>query len=88
MREAGRHVDVFCETVESQNSCNAVRRLYKNMTDTHHVRRIKLFKDTKTEKFFKLLLSQNDESKRHIKCYQGKFEETRLRNEQIVNTEI
>ena len=69
MREAGRHVDVFCETVESQNSCNAVRRLYKNMTDTHHVRRIKLFKDTKTEKFFKLLLSQNDESKRHIKCY-------------------
>ena len=75
IREAGRHVDVFCENVESQNSSNQVRRLYKNMTDTHHMRRVKLFKDTKTDKYFKLQLSQNEESKKHIMAYRKNYED-------------
>jgi hypothetical protein len=75
IREAGRHVDVFCEAVESQNSSNQVRRLYKNMTDTHHMRRVKLFKDTKTDKYFKLQLSQNEESKKHILAYRKNYED-------------
>ena len=46
-----------------------MKRLYKNMTDTHHTRRVKLFKDTKTDKYYKLLWSQNDELKKHILTY-------------------
>ena len=69
MRELQRHVDVFADNVESQNSANQVRKLYRNMHDTHHVRRVKLFKDTKVEKCLKLMLLQNEETKKHIQCY-------------------
>lgn len=75
IREAGRHCDVYCNMVESQNRANDVRRLYKNMVDTHHTRRVKLFKDTKTDKYYKLLLSQNEESKKHILLYRSYYEE-------------
>jgi hypothetical protein len=81
IRETGRHVDVYCENVESQNSANQVRRLYKNMTDTHHLRRVKLFKDTKTDKYFKLLLSQNEESKKYVMAYKKCFEDAKRRKE-------
>jgi hypothetical protein len=31
MRELQRHVDVFADNVESQNSANQVRKLFRNM---------------------------------------------------------
>jgi hypothetical protein len=55
------------------------------MLDTHHVRRIKLFRDTKTDKYYKLLLSFNDESKRHINSYKTKFAEAKQRK---INLEL
>lgn len=45
------------------------------MMDTHHMRRVKLFKDTKTDKYFKLQLSQNEESKKHIMAYRKNYED-------------
>ena len=66
MREVARHVEVFADNVESQNSANQVRRLQKNMQDTHHVRRVKLYKDSKIDKCLKLFLTWNDEPKKHI----------------------
>lgn len=43
------------------------------MSDTHHVRRVKLYKDSKIDKYFKLLLTFNEESKKHIVQYKIKF---------------
>lgn len=82
IREIGRHVDVYCENIESSNSSNQVRRLYKNMVDTHHLRRVKLFRDTKTDKFFKLLLSHNEESKKYVLAYKKSFEEAQRRKQE------
>lgn len=45
------------------------------MMDTHHVRRVKLYKDSKIEKVFKLLITFNEESKKHIIIYKNKFHE-------------
>lgn len=75
MREVGRHIDCYAENVESQNSSNLVRRIFKNMSDTHHVRRVKLYKDSKIDKYFKLLISFNEESKKHIVQYKLRFTE-------------
>ena len=61
------------------------------MNDTHHLRRVKLFKDAKTEKYYKLLLSFNDESKRYIMSYKTKFAEAKQRQinlENLMNAEI
>lgn len=69
MREVYRHIECYAENVESSNAQNTARRIYKNMSDTHHMRRVKLFKDTKIEKYYKLLLTFNDESKKHIINY-------------------
>ena len=79
IREVGRHVEVFADNVESQNSANQVRRMHKNMLDTHYVRRVKLFKDTKLDKCYKLMMSFNDESKKHIIAYKVKFQEAIIR---------
>lgn len=49
------------------------------MTDTHHLRRVKLFKDTKTDKYYKLLLSFNEESKKFIIAYRKNFEDAQRR---------
>lgn len=43
------------------------------MSDTHHVRRVKLYKDSKIDKYFKLLITFNEESKKHIVTYKLKF---------------
>jgi len=43
------------------------------MLDTHYVRRVKLFKDSKIDKCFKLMMSFNDESKKHILAYKSKY---------------
>jgi hypothetical protein len=75
IREIGRHVEVFCDCVDSQNSINQVRRNYKNMLDTHHLRRVKLFKETKSDKYYKLIMGQNEESRKHIINYKKMFEE-------------
>ena len=45
------------------------------MLDTHYVRRVKLFKDSKIDKCFKLMMSFNDESKKHIMAYKSKLQE-------------
>lgn len=73
IREVGRHVEVFAESVESQNSANQVRRLHKNMLDTHHVRRVKLYKESKIDKCYKLMMTFNEDSKKHILAYKAKF---------------
>ena len=75
MREVQRHVDVYTDSVDSMNAQNIVRRILKNMTDTHHVRRVKLFKDLKIDKYFKLLVTFNDDTKKHILLYRNKFAE-------------
>ena len=49
------------------------------MLDTHYVRRVKLFKDSKIDKCFKLMMSFNDESKKHIIAYKSKFQEALIR---------
>lgn len=36
------------------------------MTDTHQTRRIRLYKDVKLDKIVKLMLTFNEESKKHI----------------------
>lgn len=82
IRETGRHVDTYCSNVESSTSANQVRRLYKNMMDTHHTRRVKLFKETKSDKYFKLLINQNEESKKHIMSYRNFYEEALKRKAQ------
>ena len=43
------------------------------MLDTHHVRRVKLFKESKIDKCFKLYLAANDDSKKHITIYKQKY---------------
>lgn len=49
------------------------------MVDTHHMRRVKLFKDTKTDKYYKLLLSHNEESKKYILAYKKSFDDAQRR---------
>ena len=39
------------------------------------MRRVKLLKNTKTDKYYKLLLSQNEESKKYVNSYKKCFEE-------------
>lgn len=85
MREVARHVEVFAENVESQNSANQVRRLHKNMQDTHHVRRVKLYKDSKIDKCLKLFLTWNDEPKKHIQTYKLKYQEALIRQQNLEN---
>ena len=43
------------------------------------VRRVKLYKDSKIDKYFKLLLTFNGESKNHIVTYKMKFQEAQIR---------
>jgi hypothetical protein len=43
------------------------------MSDTHHTRRVKLFKDSKIEKMVKYILCLNLETKRHICQYKQKY---------------
>ena len=52
------------------------------MQDTHHTRRVKLIKDTKTDKYFKLLLTMNDESRRYIMQYQKLYAKAQLRKQE------
>ena len=85
MREVARHVEVFADNVESQNSANQVRRLHKNMQDTHHVRRAKLYKDSKIDKCLKLFLTWNDEPKKHIQTYKIKYQEALIRQQNLEN---
>lgn len=73
IREVGRYADIFADNVESQNSSNVVRRIYKNMLDTHHVRRVKLYKEAKIDKCQKLFISFNEETKKHIMLYRTLF---------------
>ncbi len=73
MREVCRHIDVYIDCCDSSNAQNTARKIYKNMSDTHHVRRVKLFKDAKIEKYYKLLLTYNDDAKRHIINYKTKY---------------
>ena len=47
------------------------------MMDTHHLRRVKLNKDAKIDKTFKLLMTFNEESKKHISAYKLNFQETK-----------
>jgi len=49
------------------------------MLDTHHVRRVKLYKDSKIDKCMKLMLSWNDESRKHISQYKVKHKEALVR---------
>jgi hypothetical protein len=68
-----------------------VRRIMKNMSDTHHTRRVKLFKDSKIEKMVKFLMSFNEETKRYIAQYKQKFIEAQIRNqdfENLINQEV
>ena len=85
MREVCRHIECYAENVESPNAQNVVRRIYKNMNDTHHVRRVKLFKDLKIDKYFKLLIAFNDDSKRHIAIYKAKYNEAQQRQQNFEN---
>lgn len=43
------------------------------MQDTHHLRRVKLFKDSKIDKCLKFLLGFNEDSKKHIAIYKIKY---------------
>ena len=43
------------------------------MSDNHFQRRVKLFKETKIDKYFKLLLTFNEESKKNIITYKIKY---------------
>jgi len=61
------------------------------MIDTHHLRRVKLFKDTKTDKYTKLLLTFNDDAKKHILQYKTKYEQAKARAinlENMMNQEM
>jgi len=66
IREMNRHADCYADNVENANSANLVRRIIKNMTDTHLTRWIRLYKDVKLDKIVKLMLTFNEESKKHI----------------------
>jgi hypothetical protein len=55
------------------------------MSDTHHVRRVKLYKDSKIEKVFKFLITFNEESKRHIILYKTRFHEAQVRQQNFEN---
>jgi hypothetical protein len=79
MREVCRHLECYADNVESQSSSNLVRRILKNMSDNHFQRRVKLFKETKIDKYFKLLLTFNEESKKHIITYKIKYQEAVIR---------
>lgn len=49
------------------------------MVETHHLRRVKLFKDTKTDKYFKLLLGHNEESKKYVLAYKKSYDDAQRR---------
>ena len=49
------------------------------MLDTHQLRRVKLFKDVKTDKCYKLLITFNEESKKNILTYKTKYQEAQIR---------
>ena len=55
------------------------------MLDTHHVRRGKLYKDSKIDKCLKLMLSANDESKKHVAQYKAKHQEAQIRQQNFEN---
>lgn len=61
------------------------------MSDTHHVRRVKLYKDAKIDKYFKLLITFNEESKKHITTYKIKYQEALVRQrnfQEFINQEV
>lgn len=61
------------------------------MSDTHHTRRVKLFKDSKIEKMVKYILCLNLETKRHICQYKQKYIEAQIRHqdfENFINQEV
>ena len=49
------------------------------------MRRVKLFKDNKIDKMFKLLYSFNEESKKHITQYKQKYIEAQIRHQDLEN---
>ena len=52
---------------------------------------MKLFKDLKVDKLFKLMMGYNEDSKKHIIVYKNKFEETKARKEKfesLLNQEV
>jgi hypothetical protein len=49
------------------------------MSDNHFQRRVKLFKETKIDKYYKLLLTFNEDSKKHIITYKIKYQEAVIR---------
>ena len=79
MREVCRHLECYADNVESQSRSNLVRRILKNMSDNHFQRRVKLFKETKIDKYYKLLLTFNEDSKKHITTYKIKYQEAVIR---------
>jgi hypothetical protein len=61
------------------------------MNDTHHVRRVKLFRDAKIDKYFKLLITFNDDSRNHIAKYRERFlieRQRKLNYEAFMNHEV
>lgn len=49
------------------------------------MRRVKLYKDSKIDKYFKLLITFNEESKKHIVTYKTKYTEAQIRQQNFEN---
>lgn len=49
------------------------------MLDTHHVRRVKLYKEAKIDKCQKLYIALNEETKKHIALYKTLFLQAKIR---------
>lgn len=61
------------------------------MSDTHHVRRVKLYKEAKIDKCCKLFISLNEDSKKHIVLYKTLFQQAKIRQqnfENFINAEV
>lgn len=60
IQEVSKNIDIFTEQCEHQNTSLAIKRLFKNMMETHTLRKLKITKTMKIDKIFKHLLLKNE----------------------------
>lgn len=67
--EVGKHIEVYIEQSDNANSSLLVKKIFKNLLDTHFVRKLKISREAKIDKIFNHLVTKNEEVLGHINRY-------------------
>jgi len=67
--EVGKHIEVYIEQSDNANSSLLVKKIFKNLLDTHFVRKLKISREAKIDKIYNHLFTKNEEVLGHITRY-------------------